>query len=337
MSHEVEQMVYTQDTPWHGIGDYLGEMDGVRVEDLRSSHPIYFSALNSEAVQTASGLTVPDLRAIIRAHDGRVVGAGRKQLVQGVTSPARVMQAVGNILGDKAQIHTAGFLRDGSRMFVLCKLPDSVRVKGTDDKIQQYLNVTVAFDGTMSLCYLHTPVRVVCANTQQMALSQAGDSTVKVKQTRNAEDRRIDAEEMMRESFEFTKELQVKLDILASTQLADNAANEIVAQIMGKPSFEELSTRAEANAEEIKRLAVEGTNADDAQLLKQFEGTAYALWQGVTAYADHGMVVRGARTADKQPETLEERSKVLDSIWFGAAKNLKDKAWKIMEKNFIQA
>ena len=129
MAHEVEQMIYCQDTPWHGLGDFLGNIDGVSTEILRDRYPVYFSDL-SPAPLICSGQELAEYYGLIRNFDQKLVGHGGKQLIQGVTSPNRVMQCVDNILGTgRAVVHTAGFLRDGSRMWVLCKLTgEQIRV-----------------------------------------------------------------------------------------------------------------------------------------------------------------------------------------------------------------
>ena len=147
----------------------------------------------------------------------------------------------------------------------------------------------------------------------------------------------VDAETVLRESLILQEETQLKLDLLASTNMTDKVVDEVVAQILGAKSYDALSTRAKGNAETIKRLSVEGVNSDDAMLLKEAEGTAYALLQGVTAYGDHEMVVRGARTADKEPEGLGDAAKIQDSVWFGAAANLRDRAWKVLGDRFLRA
>ena len=333
MAHEIEQMIYTQETPWHKIGDYLGDMDGVTVDALRQSHPVYFSTLNATPLFTGSGMEARDVFGFIRSHDGKLVSSGGPQLAKGITHPCRVMESVDNILGTgKAVIHTCGFLRDGSRMFVLCKLSgENIKVKGTDDQIETYLNLVVAFDGTMSMSYLFTPVRVVCANTQSMALAGAKD-IVRVKQTVNAENRRLAAEQAIREGLEFYQELQVKLDVLAELKLSEQQIDNVLRQSFSRPGSDltngdPLKTRTKNTFDKVRQLSVMGVNSDDQAMLANFQGSAYALWQGITSYADHDMVVRGARTDKETPQTIEQHSKILDSIWFGNAANLKNKAW----------
>jgi len=329
MAHEVEQMIFTQDTPWHGIGDYLGDMDGVTLDLIKEKYPVYFSEILSEPLYTANGETAPGVYALRRSHDSKIVGTGGDQLIQGVTHPWRLLQSVDNILGtNRAVVHTLGFLRDGSRMFVTCKLSgEPVRVKGTEDKIDKYLNFCVAFDGTMSQHMLWTPVRVVCANTQRAAISQAGQDVFKIKQTKNAEQRRLEAEQAIAEGIEFYAELQVKLDVLASIRMSEGQQNDALRRMFGVKKDKDPSTRTLGNIETVKRLAVEGVNSDDSRLLAPFDGTAYALWQGATAYADHYMTVRGARTADKAPSNADERSKVVDASLFGAGAAFRAKAW----------
>ena len=81
-----------------------------------------------------------------------------------------------NLLVDEAGAHfeTAGSLRGGRETFVTMKLPQSITLAGThgSDDIELYLAAMSSHDGTAAWRVIVTPVRIVCANTQRMALRQ---------------------------------------------------------------------------------------------------------------------------------------------------------------------
>ena len=82
-----------------------------------------------------------------------------------------------NLLVDEAGAHfeTAGSLREGRETFVTMKLPNTLTLQGSEgsDDIELYLAAMSSHDGTTAWRVIVTPVRIVCANTQRIALSAA--------------------------------------------------------------------------------------------------------------------------------------------------------------------
>lgn len=71
-----------------------------------------------------------------------------------------------------AHFETAGSLRGGRQVFITLKLPEGISIAGVDD-LDLYLAVSTSHDASMALRVDATPVRVVCANTQRLALKRS--------------------------------------------------------------------------------------------------------------------------------------------------------------------
>ena len=166
MPANVETMFYVREAPWHGLG--------VRVESaLNSEDALMMSGLNWNVIQkpimTASGNLIPGYKANIRDSDNRVLGV--------VTDRYRVVQNseafafTDALLGEGVKYETAGSLQDGKKIWILAKLPDKYIIEG--EQIDPYLVFSSSHDGSGSIKVAMTPIRVVCQNTLNLAMSTA--------------------------------------------------------------------------------------------------------------------------------------------------------------------
>ena len=166
MPANVETMFYVREAPWHGLG--------VRVESaLNSEDALVMSGLNWNVIQkpimTTSGNPIPGYKANIRDTDNRVLGV--------VTDRYRVVQNseafafTDALLGEGVRYETAGSLQDGKKIWILAKLPDKYIIEG--DQIDPYLVFSSSHDGSGSIKVAMTPIRVVCQNTLNLAMSTA--------------------------------------------------------------------------------------------------------------------------------------------------------------------
>ena len=166
MPANVETMFYVREAPWHGLG--------VRVESaLNSEDALVMSGLNWNVIQkpimTTSGNLIPGYKANVRDSDNRVLGV--------VTDRYRVVQNseafafTDALLGEGVKYETAGSLQDGRRIWILAKLPDKYIIEG--EQIDPYMVFSSSHDGSASIKVAMTPIRVVCQNTLNLAMSTA--------------------------------------------------------------------------------------------------------------------------------------------------------------------
>lgn len=166
MPANVESMFYVRQAPWHGLG--------VRVEEAPSSQDaLRLSGLDWQVVQqaitTTEGVPIPGYKANLRDTDHQVLGV--------VTDRYRVVQNTeafaftDGLLGEGVKYETAGSLQNGRKIWLLAKLPDKYIIEG--DQIDPYLVFSNSHDGSGSIKVAMTPIRVVCQNTLNLALSSA--------------------------------------------------------------------------------------------------------------------------------------------------------------------
>ena len=166
MSANVETMFYTRVAPWHGLG--------TRVESaVCSEEALEVSGLNWNVIQkpilTSTYDPIPGYKANIRDTDNRVLGVvtDRYRVVQN----AEAFAFTDALLGEGVKYETAGSLQEGRKIWLLAKLPDKYIIEG--EQIEPYLVFSSSHDGSGAIKVAMTPVRVVCQNTLNIALSSA--------------------------------------------------------------------------------------------------------------------------------------------------------------------
>ena len=166
MPANVESMFYVRQAPWHGLG--------VRVEEAPSSQDaLRLSGLDWQVVQqaitTTEGVPIPGYKANLRDTDHQVLGVvtDRYRVVQN----AEAFAFTDGLLGEGVRYETAGSLQNGRKIWLLAKLPDKYIIEG--DQIDPYLVFSNSHDGSGSIKVAMTPIRVVCQNTLNLALSSA--------------------------------------------------------------------------------------------------------------------------------------------------------------------
>lgn len=166
MPANVETMFYTRVAPWHGLGICVQEA-------LTSADALEQSDLNWNVIQrpimTSAYAPIPGYKANIRDTDERVLGVvtDRYKVVQN----AEAFAFTDALLGEGVRYETAGSLQDGRKIWLLAKLPDRYIIEG--EQIEPYLVFSNCHDGSGSIKVAMTPVRVVCQNTLNIALTTA--------------------------------------------------------------------------------------------------------------------------------------------------------------------
>ncbi len=165
MSANVESMFYVRVAPWHGLGVCVEEA-------LNSREALEKSGLNWMVEQRpiiTDGKLIPGYKANIRQTDGKILGV--------VTDRYKVVQNheafafTDALLGEGVKYETAGSLSDGKRIWILAKLPDKYIIEG--EQVDPYLVFSSSHDGSGAIKVCMTPIRVVCQNTLNIALSSA--------------------------------------------------------------------------------------------------------------------------------------------------------------------
>ena len=161
----VETMFSVGETPWHGLGEVIKEAptseDAIRIAGLDWD-------VIPKPIFDEFGREVPGYKINMRSLDNMPLGivTDRYKVVQNKEAFA----FTDALLGQGVTYETAGSLASGKRVWMLAKMEGT---EIAEEKIDPYLVFTNQHDGKGAVRVAITPVRVVCQNTLNLALSQA--------------------------------------------------------------------------------------------------------------------------------------------------------------------
>ena len=280
MAANVEKMFYTRVAPWHGLG--------VRVETaLSSQEALQASGLDWNVIQrpimTSAYEPILGYKANIRDTDNKVLGvvSDRYRVVQN----AEAFAFTDALLGEGVKYETAGSLQEGRRIWLLAKLPDRYIIEG--EQIEPYLVFSSSHDGSGAIKAAMTPVRVVCQNTLNMALSTAkrvwstvhvGDLAAKMDEAHNT---LLLAEKYM-------GKLGTEIAALSKIRLSDSKVMEYIDMLL--PMDDQPSDIHKKNISRIREdLKVRYFDAPD---LKHVGKNGYRFICAVSDFATHAKPIR---------------------------------------------
>jgi phage/plasmid-like protein (TIGR03299 family) len=314
-------MMYTSEggTPWHGLGTYVGD------DPLLSKEAIKAAGLDWEVEKrplwTADAEGKPTIEvethmAVIRKTDDQklgIVGANYVP-VQNLDSFEFTDALVDEGL---MRYHTAGSLRNGQRIWLLGKIGQSDILP--KDTLDRYLLLWNTHDGSGALRVLFTNVRVVCANTARVALSQGKGEGVYLRHTMNIKNRLEKAKEVLGlANKEFDKFVEFAQALSKLKMSATNFEKFSEFLVPDNPEAES-NTRAENTRMELSNLFTDGRG----QNLPGVRGTGWAAYSAVVEFANYFRSSRGGDAA-------QERR--FESSLFGSGDQLIQKSVGFLQK-----
>ena len=183
MSHDIEeingvaQMAYAGAVPWHGLGTQVS--NDMSPDQMMDKAGLDWSVDEVESYVDYKGTKIATgTKALVRSSDKKIltnVGKG--------WNPVQNEEAFQFFhefcLAGDMEMHTAGSLDEGRRVFVLAKVKDSFDILG-GDRVDSYLLFSNPHQYGRAIDVRFTPVRVVCNNTLTMSLARDSKNQVKL-------------------------------------------------------------------------------------------------------------------------------------------------------------
>ena len=321
MSHNLNfnngkaSMFYVGEVPWHQLGTKLPELATAEQAiiaaglDYKVEKRKLLAQINTVPSLVLDTRDVEGHFATVRMDTTQVLGVvgSRYEVVQNKDAFSFFDALVGK---DEAMYETAGALGKGERIWIMAKLPGFIKVKG-EDIVNKYLLLYNSHDGSSTIVAKLTPIRVVCNNTLSMALADQTD-TVSIRHTRNVQDKLSVAHTLLGLTNNLYEQLESIFQTMSLKQITSDQLIKYIATLFPyNPESKDHSQTDEVRSK-VYELQETGLGASLSS------GTLWGAYNAITEYADHVV-------------NANNPQKALKSIWFGAANNLKQRAFKLAQ------
>lgn len=294
MAHMIETMTYVGQIPWHGLGVKLDAPPTVE-------KGIEAAGLNWKVgvkpLFTKEGIKVSH-RATYRESDGKILGVvgPSYHVLQNAEAFAWFQPLLD---AGEVELHTAGSLDEGKKVWVLGKIKSNASEIVPGDKVEKFVLLSNSHDGTQSVRVGFTPIRVVCNNTLTLAHRDRASKLIRCLHFGNVVqtlDSLRDVMNTANSEFEATAQQYRQL---AKKKISRKDLHKFVRKVFGFDATEEVKPVTQKIFDAVEAFYTSGRGNDMA-------GVKGTLWAGYNAVTEYLSYSRG-KSQDGR----------LESLWFG--------------------
>lgn len=280
---------------WHLLGTVFPEDQNMTTSDMldlahMSGWDVRFADVNVTGV--ADNRHATPQRGVVRTNpfDGEndllaVVGE-RYHLYQNED----VLAFADNLTDGGLVWETAGSIKDGRVIFGSLRAPKTITLdpKGRKDEIRDYLLVTSSHDGSIPLTAMNTPVRVVCQNTLNAALTKkAVKQAFRIRHTQSMAGRVEEARKILAINSAYFSEFVKVAEELITTEITKAQFDKIIDLTFPAPDKD---AKAAAKTRYAKKIDLAQDiyvgQADGPDTMGTITGTAWGAYNALTEMSD---------------------------------------------------
>lgn len=302
------RMMYFGDTPWHKLGTKVNGL-ATAEETMKAAQLDYTVKLFPLYADDGLGnkILLPKTFAIGSGADIFGTVSDKYRILQNADAFSFFDALVGS---GEAIYTTAGALGQGERIWLMAQLPGYISVNG-EDVVEKYLLLTNGHDGKTSVRAKLTPVRVVCQNTLNLALSKGGNE-ISITHNVSMEGKLKEAHRLLGLANRLYADLGEIFKKMSLKSVTGDDVVRFAEALIPKPEDpEEDTSHRILRREQIVHLHEAGAGAEMSR------GTVWGMYNAATEYADH------VATASRDQEGW------LNSMWFGDRADFKRKAFDL--------
>lgn len=312
---------YAREGAWHLLGQVMPDGQMTPEQALELAHLAGWD-VTKEPLVTESGLVVPGRFGTVMtdpiSKERRVLGdVGSRYTVFQNEEHVDFL----NVLLDEAGAHieTAGALGQGEKVFVSIRIPETVKIAGTDE-IDLYIGALNAHDASMPFTVVTTPIRWECQNMINYSLRRATNRFTVRHSGVGIKGQAAEARRILGLIYKYNEAFEQEAQRMIDATMVEAQFEELVQENFG--AKESSSMAALARAEErvgqmVTLFSEAGTNAN-------IRDTAWAGFNAITEYQDWF-----SETRSDDPERTRA-TKSLSGEWATQAYNLVDR-WMLAQ------
>jgi phage/plasmid-like protein (TIGR03299 family) len=303
MAHELESVngetafASLREPAWHGLGE-------VFTEEVSTAEMLKKAKLNNWNVRLED-VEIPDgfdsdknFSFVVRDNpfikgNKDVLGVVGERYVP--LQNEELFDFADNILHAGGRWETAGSIKGGRVVFGSLALERETVLdpSGVSDKVNTYLLVNTSHDGSIAIQASITPVRVVCANTLNLALGkgrQGVKQSFKIRHTQTANGKVQAAREALGLASQYMDEFDRMANAMIETEVSKKKFDEIVLALypMPKEDAKGAKKKWENKLDIINGIYVGSTNG-------MIAGTAWGVANALTERLDWYRTARGGK------------------------------------------
>lgn len=310
MAHELSivngetEFFYHGEKPWHGLGtqvDHLATakeaIEAAHLDWIVEKREIYFKDQEKFSFTKTNGY------ATVRTDQNIPLGIVSDRYIPIQNSEA--FDFLDTLIATReAKYVTAGALFQGRKVFLLCRLPDYIKL-ANNDLIGKYLLLIMNHDGLGGLKVMFTGVRVVCNNTVRMATK---DNTLKVDihHKGNIQTKIIEAQKILGISIDYFKLMEENFIKFTNFVVTQKEVEQYFLDVVVEDTPQ--AKKAREKMDELYYIG-RGSNLS--------ENTLWGAYNAVVEYVDHERI-----------DPYKKPDRYLDSTIFGRGAEIKDIAYK---------
>jgi len=314
--HLVETMAYAGERPWHGLGSRLAPQQPIDAWKCQAGMDWKIEEAEVRYVAgndaTSAIHSYPEQKVLYRSDTRKPLSVVSKRFQ--VVQPGQILEFYRDLTANAGfELESAGVLREGRKFWALARTGQSTTLKGRD-KVDGYLLLATACDGTLATTAQFTSVRVVCNNTLSIALGNASGA-IKVPHRSH-----FDPDAVKRQlgiTVSSWDGFVARVKALVERPVDPDSADGLLRRVLTYSRLDGKATVVNEQAMASVRSLYEGGGR--GALMASSRGTAWGLLNSVTEFIDHH---RRARTEDHRRE----------AAWFGPGAQIKQRAWDEVKK-----
>lgn len=307
--HLVEAMAYVGQKPWHGLGNRLARQQPIEVWKRQAGMDWQIEESEVRFVtgnhKVGAINAFPENKVLYRSDTKKPLAVVSKRFR--VVQPGEILEFYRDLTATNGfELETAGVLREGRKFWALARTGQSATLRGRD-RVDGYLLLATACDGTLATTAQFTSVRVVCNNTLTVAVGK-GEGAIKVPHRSHFDPKQV--KRQLGITVSAWDGFVERMKLLSAQPVDPDSAEALLRRVL---TYAVPNAAPVVNEHAVSSVRALYEGSGKGSQLASSRGTAWGLLNGITEYVDHH---RRTRSDDHRR----------DAAWFGQGARIKRRA-----------